>query len=222
MSAYSDNESEDKSHKSKHRERIYSSYLFGGQRVCRRTYQFLLGVGKDRLQAIKASYMKDGITTRTHGNTKKLPHNALTFEDITRIVKFLSNYAKEQAILLPGRVPGYKRDDFKLLPSSTSKKVHVQYKNKLTKYIFTQQIWRLYCDSCAMNGDKATAYQSFCKYWLQLQPNIRIGKPMSDLCWTCQQNSTMIARSINKSEEEKSEVNCILFSTTMSHQYFWQ
>ena len=133
----SDNESEDKSHKSKHRERIYSSYLFGGQRICRRTYQFLLGVGKDRLQAIKASYMKDGITTRTHGNTKRLPHNALTFEDITRIVKFLSNYAEEQAILLPGRVPGYKRDDFKLLPSSTSKKVHVQYKNKLTKYFYT-------------------------------------------------------------------------------------
>ena len=91
----SDNESEDKNHKSKHRERIYSSYLFGGQRVCRRTYQFLLGVGKDRLQAIKASYMKDGITTRTHGNTKRLPHNALTFEDITKIVKFLSNYAEE-------------------------------------------------------------------------------------------------------------------------------
>ena len=52
-----------------------------------------------------------------HGNTKRLPHNALTYEDIIRIVKFLSNYAKEQAILLPGRVPGYKRDDFKLLPS---------------------------------------------------------------------------------------------------------
>ena len=86
--------------------------------------------------------------------------------------------------------------------------------------IFTQQIWRLYCDSCAMNGDKAAAYQSFSKYWLQLQPNIRIGKPMSDLCWTCQQNSTMIAQSINKSEEEKSEVNCIHFSTTMSRQFF--
>ena len=82
----SHDESEDKSHKSKSRERIYSTYLFGGQRVCRCTYQFLLGVGKDRLQAIKATYIKDGITTRTHGNTKRLPHNALTYEDITRIV----------------------------------------------------------------------------------------------------------------------------------------
>ena len=128
----SKDESEDHSHKSKSRERIYSTYLFGGQRVCRRTYQFLLGVGKDRLQAIKASYMKDGITTRIHGNTKRLPHNALTYEDITRIVKFLSNYAEEQAILLPGRVPGYKRDDFKLLPSSTSKKVRTYTIQKLT------------------------------------------------------------------------------------------
>ena len=132
----SHDESEDKSHKLKSRERIYSTYLFGGQRVCRRTYQFLLGVGKDRLQAIKATYIKDGITTRTHGNAKRLPHNALTYEDITWIVKFLSNYAEEQAILLPGRVPGYKRDDFKLLPSSTSKKVHSQYKKELTKYNF--------------------------------------------------------------------------------------
>ena len=76
--------------------------------------------------------MKDGITIRIHGNTKRLPHNALTYEDITRIVKFLSNYAEEQAILLPGRVPGYKRDDFKLLPSSTSKRVRKYTIQKLT------------------------------------------------------------------------------------------
>ena len=68
-----------------------------------------------------------------HGNTKRLPHNALTYEDIIRIVKFLSNYAEEQAILLPGRVPGYKRDDFKLLPS---KKVHSEYKKEPTKFNF--------------------------------------------------------------------------------------
>ena len=65
-------------------------------------------------------------------NTKRLPHNPLTYEDITKIVKFLSNYAEEQAILLPGRVPGYKRDDFKLLLSSTSKKVRTYTIQTLT------------------------------------------------------------------------------------------
>ena len=72
---------------------------------------------------------------------------------------------------------------------------------------FVQQVWRLYCDSCAVSGEKAAAYKTFCKYWMQLLPHIRVGKPMTDLCWTCQQNSTLITRSINKSEEEKSQVH---------------
>ena len=113
----------DKNHKSKTRQRIHSHYLFGGQHICRYTFQFLLGVGKDRLHAIKASYMENGLTIRIHGNTKRLPHNVTTFEQIQNIVRFISNFAEEQAILLPGRIPGYKRDDIKLLPSSTSKKV---------------------------------------------------------------------------------------------------
>ena len=36
---------------------------------------------------------------------------------------FLANHAKEHAILLPGRIPGHKRDDMQLLPSSTTRKV---------------------------------------------------------------------------------------------------
>ena len=58
-----------------------------------------------------------------HGNTKRLPHNHLTHAVITNVTEFLKNYAGENAILLPGRVPGHKRDDIKLLPSSCSKKV---------------------------------------------------------------------------------------------------
>jgi len=39
------------------------------------------------------------------------------------VVKFLQNFAETNAILLPGRIPGYKRDDVQLLPSSMMKKV---------------------------------------------------------------------------------------------------
>ena len=39
------------------------------------------------------------------------------------VTRFLQNYAEKNAILLPGRIPGYKRDDIKILPSSQSKKV---------------------------------------------------------------------------------------------------
>jgi len=80
-------------------------------------------VGKDRFTAVKASFIANGLTTRQHGNSKHLPHNALTFEDNTNVVTFLHNYAEANAILLLGRIPGYKRDDIVLLPSCTSKRV---------------------------------------------------------------------------------------------------
>ena len=80
-------------------------------------------IGKDRFTAVKASFIVNGLTTRRHGNSKHLPHNALTFEENTNVVTFLHNYAEANAILLPGRIPGYKRDDVVLLPSCTSKRV---------------------------------------------------------------------------------------------------
>lgn len=68
-------------------------------------------------------YIATGLLARTHGNTNRLPKNALTFTEVKNVVKFLENYAEAHAILLPGRIPGYKRTDLQLLPSSTTKKV---------------------------------------------------------------------------------------------------
>ena len=72
---------------------------------------------------LKDSYLANGLETRIHGNRKRLPHNHVTHTEITNMVRFLGNYAEENAILLPGHVPNYKKDDIKLLPSSRSKKV---------------------------------------------------------------------------------------------------
>ena len=46
---------------------------------------------------------------------------AYSFEDIKRTVAFISNYADDHGLHLPGRVPGFKRDDIKLMPSSETK-----------------------------------------------------------------------------------------------------
>ena len=123
----------DKSHKTKSQEQIYSHYLFGSQRVCRRTYQFLLGVGKDRLQAIKANYMENAYMATQRG--------FLTCDILWGNSKDSEVYhqlCRGPAILLPGRIPGYKRDDLKLLPSSTSKKVkHRMTWNQLTNVFHT-------------------------------------------------------------------------------------
>ena len=79
--------------------------------------------GKDRFMALKASFLATGLTMRVHGNTRRLPKHALKLEEVKNMVAFLSNYAEENAILLPGRIPGYKRDDLQLLPSNTAKNV---------------------------------------------------------------------------------------------------
>ena len=107
-------------------------YKHRGVSICRKTFLFLHDVGKDRLQALKQHYIsRDGLETRVHGNTKRAPKHAFPYSTKKHVVKFLQNYAEENSLLLPGRIPGYKRDDIKLLPSNRSKRVciHVLQKN---------------------------------------------------------------------------------------------
>ena len=53
-------------------------------------------------------------------------------DDVKRIVKFLTNYADTNALVLPGRVSGFKRTDIRLLPSSHTKTVvYAVYKTSL-------------------------------------------------------------------------------------------
>ena len=103
-------------------------YMHEGHEVCKKTFCFLYGIGKDRLRAVKEHYLANGLETRSHGNKKRLPHNASSPETINNVVTFLQNYAEENAILLPGRIPSHKRDDIKLLPSSRSKRVSCKTK----------------------------------------------------------------------------------------------
>ena len=39
---------------------------------------------------------------------------ALTYEDIQRVVLFLGNFVEVHSIVLPGRIPGYSRNDIKV------------------------------------------------------------------------------------------------------------
>lgn len=77
-----------------------------------------------RFKNVKTSFVANGLAVREHKNAQRLPHNTLSYECKIHVVTYLQNYAEENAILLPGRIPGYKRDDIQLLPSSTTKKVN--------------------------------------------------------------------------------------------------
>ena len=66
--------------------------------------------------SLKARYSASGLTTRVHGNTKHAPKNALRFEEVKNLLSFINNnHAEKHAILLPGRIPGYKKDNLQHL-----------------------------------------------------------------------------------------------------------
>ena len=74
-----------------------------------------------------------------------------------------------------------------------------------------QKVWLYYKNCCEGRhavdlGLQPVAYRTFCKYWLDLLPHIRVSKPRSDLCWTCHQNSTAIMKVANKPDDEKAKV----------------
>ncbi|ELU18246.1 hypothetical protein CAPTEDRAFT_210717 [Capitella teleta] len=113
----------------------------------------------------------------------------LSFDDIRRIHSFITNYAVLHALVLPGRVPGYKRDEVNLLPSSHTKVL----------------VYGAYTDSLHGTDHRVISLTSFKRLWRQLCPNIVTCKPMTDLCATCQQNNYLIYRSANMDEEQKCE-----------------
>ena len=177
-------------HRLKMRERNSTAFYHRGYRVCRKTFMFLHKIGKSRLQDLRDNYLTHGLVPRLHGHTGRVAPNALVLDEVQAIITFVLQYAETNAILLPGRIPGYKRDDLQILPSSTTKKA----------------VWLLFQDTAASLATRAVSYSTFCCIWRQFLGHVIVSKPMTDLCATCQKNSAAIIRSINLSEEEKSEV----------------
>ena len=103
----------------------------------------------------------------------------LKLEQVQAVTRFIVNFAYQHCILLPGRIPGVKSADVKLLPTSITK----------------AHIWRLYRRSQPEHG--AVALSTFRKLWKDLLPYIVVAKPATDLCWTCQKNNSLIIKQVH-------------------------
>ena len=89
------------------RKRTLTPYHFQGHRVCRDTFVFQHTMSIARLKAIKQHEMENRMCPC---RAKVLPHNPTKLSDIKNVVRYILQYAEDHAILLPGRMPGYKRD----------------------------------------------------------------------------------------------------------------
>lgn len=174
--------------KEKNRQHLRMTYFYHGKRICMKTFLFLHNIHRYRFYSLVKHYRKNGLTLRVHGNAKRLPSSTCSPETVERVIKFIRNVAEEQALILPGRVPGFKRIDVKLLPSN------------LTKHA----LWRRYADISASLSQVSVGYSKFCDLWNQICPFILIMRPATDLCWTCQKNN-QIHKSANLPEAEKAE-----------------
>ena len=172
------------------RKRTRIPFFYHGRRICRKTFLFLHRIHQRRFYSLLKHYKKNGLSVRVHGNNKQLPTSTSSPETIENVVKFIRNVAEEQALLLPGPVPGFKRTDVKLLPST------------LTKH----SLWKTYQDLCNNDCRISVGYSKFCDLWNQLCPFIIIMRPATDLCWTCQKNNSRIHKSANLPEAQKAQV----------------
>ena len=175
-------------HRGKDRQRVACSFHHQGKQVCEKIFRFLHNNGETRYKNLRKSLRTNGLATRSHGNLKHSPAPSLSLSSTEFVVRFVLNYAEQNALLLPGRVPGYSRSDIKLLPSSVSKR----------------GIWKVYQAAAMSDSIRTVGYSPFTSLWRSLLPSIILMKPMTDLCWQCQKASTAIQRSANLSEEEKS------------------
>ena len=106
----------------KDRQHPRMTYFYDGKRICLKTFLFLHCLSNFRFYSLVKHYRKNGLALRTHGNSKRLPSSSSPAETVEQVIKFINNVAEEQALLLPGRVPSFKRTDVKLLPSNLTKR----------------------------------------------------------------------------------------------------
>ena len=93
------------------------TYWFHGHRVCKTTYLFLHAVGPKRFKNLVAHFGQNGMVLRTHGNTKQLPANTVSYSVTQDILHFITYYANVYGLPLPGRLSGqYSSEKALLLP----------------------------------------------------------------------------------------------------------
>ena len=182
------NYAKNKNHK---RNRARGHFCFQGQPICKEFYLFLHGVSDKVYRRLKDMLTTDGIVPRPHQNTTKTSLvRAHPVEVRQTAVKFLENFAIQNAVVLPGRVPGFKNPDLLLLPSEFTKKA----------------IHEKYVDACLDGNTESIPYSTFTELWREQLPGVCIQKPRSDLCTVCKLDTIALSKLRTLNDEKRREL----------------
>ncbi|XP_022109932.1 uncharacterized protein LOC110989680 [Acanthaster planci] len=143
----------------KERTRARSTYSIHSKRVCTAAFRYIHAVSRNKLSAVQQWYREQGLTPRRKKSGGRVESKrTLKFEDTSRTVHFIRNFAEEHALAFPGRVQGAKKAaDRRVLPPTFTK----------------SGIWRnYYKPSMSAQGYRVAQLSTFRKLWQQLCPNI--------------------------------------------------
>ena len=167
----------------------WCSFTYQTIPICKEMFLHLYGIGYSRFRRLREHYQEHRIYPRTHGNTKRVPKNATSKKSLEAVHAFIDNYVEENAIVLPGRFPGFKSEEIRLLSSLETK----------------MSVWREHKKTCGVLNERAVSYKKFLQLWNEFYPDVVNSKPMMDLCLTCQRNTTKLQRAASLSDEGKSD-----------------
>ena len=93
-----------------------------------------------------------------------MPGNATSEESLKEILAFIEYYVEENAIVIPGPIPGFKNLEIRLLSSSETK----------------MSVWKKYKGTCKTSTEKAVSYRKFLQLWDEFYPDVVVAKPTTD------------------------------------------
>lgn len=168
------------------RQRVRGHFYFQGKPVCKDFYLFLYGVSDKVYRHLKTFLMSEGIVPKPHQNMVTMPRIRAHSVKIRQCAaKFIENFAIQNAVVLPGRVPGFKNPDLLLLPSEhTKNSIHAKY---------------MLC----VDPEMMIPYSTFTELWRELLPNICIQRPRSDLCAVCKFDTIALSKLRSLNEEKR-------------------
>ena len=172
------------------RTRPSQKYFFHGQQICKKTFCFAFAISQSTLKRMSKSYDMYGLSVNEHGNCKTTPAHALSFDDTTRIKKFIEEYANKNALPLPGRLPNCPKQTVLLLPCDKN----------------VTDIYDLYMKSAKEANYRVVSLKTFRNKWNSLCPHIAVATPATDLCVKCQKFMGKLKTNAHLSDEERHNV----------------
>jgi len=143
--------------------------------ICQPVFLELSGFSKKKLIALQKHLKTDGLISRIHGNTGKVPQNksrAIIDLKIAQLFKnFLLQYSNLHGLPSPMRM----RDESEL----------IIYLPTYLNYTTVYEEFRNYFD-LEYESIRPIEYNTFYKLWKQLTPYIKFQTPGTDLCDTCE------------------------------------